>query len=505
MYCKLYCAMLTGLEALPVVVEADAANGMPMFAIVGHVSTQVKEAQERVRTALKNISVVMPPKRITVNLSPGDVRKEGTRFDLPIAAGVLGAIGRIDPKALSGVMVLGELHLDGSVGKISGVLPSVICAKEAGCRACIVPAANRREAEIVGEIPVFGIRTLSELVDFCETGTLPAGGEENTHGQKKKREAALPDFSDIRGQPSVKRCALIAAAGFHNMLMTGPPGSGKSMAARRLPGIMPDLSEDEKLELSKIYSIAGLLPEEEPLFSGRPFRAPHHSLTAAALCGGGKYPRPGEITLAHRGVLFLDELPEMKRNVLEMLRQPLEDRCIRISRQSGSFLFPASFLLVGAMNPCPCGHFPDRTRCRCSREEIRAYKNRISRALMDRIDIQCEILAVSYDDLSGGKTDEISSSVLKKQVDAAFSVQKERYRGTEIHFNSEIGVSEIGKYCPVTEKGEKLLRTMFGRMGLSARGYHHVLRVARTIADLDREDMIGERHISEALCYRTGL
>ena len=502
MYCRVFSAAIVGIEAEKVTVEADASAGMPVFEVVGHITSQVREAQARVRTALRSAGIVMPPLRITVNLSPGDIRKEGTRFDVPIAAAVLGAIGRIEAGRLSGVMVFGELHLDGTVGKVPGVLPGVLSARAMGMWACIVPAENLNEARIVRGITVIGIRELGDLLTFCENGYIPEFPDKGDEAAAPSPERDEPDFSDIRGQPVMKRCALIAAAGFHNLLITGPPGAGKSMAARRLPGILPALSDDECLEISKIYSIAGLLSGDEPLMRHRPFRAPHHSLTPAALCGGGKYPGPGEITLAHRGVLFLDELPEMKRNVLEMLRQPLEDHYIRISRLCGSCIFPASFLLVAAMNPCPCGYYPDRERCSCTDEEIRVYKSRISHAFMDRIDLQCAIRAVSFEELTGERRDEITSEEMRRRVECAAKIQMERFRGTGICFNSEISASDMERFCPLTPESGRMLRSAFDRMAMSARGCHNVLRVARTIADLDGSDMIREEHISEALCYR---
>jgi magnesium chelatase family protein len=503
MYCRLFCASIVGIEAVPVTVEADASNGMPMFEVVGYVSVQVREAQARVRAALRSCGISIPPKRITVNLSPGDIRKEGTRFDLPIAAALLGTIGIIDPRVLENVMLMGELHLDGTVGKISGVLSSVLCAQKTGTQACIVPFENKKEAEIVRSIPIIGIRSLEELIAYCKTGMPPDAEEKKENA--KEIPARQPDFSDIRGQSVLKRCSLIAAAGFHNLLFTGPPGSGKSMAARRLATILPPLSEKEKLEISRIYSIAGLLPEDHPLITERPFRAPHHSVTAAALMGGGKYPVPGEVTLSHRGVLFLDEMPEMKRDTLEMLRQPLEDRRVRITRLNGSCLFPASFLLVAAMNPCPCGFYPDRQRCVCGAGEIHAYQSRVSRALLDRIDLQCALLPVAYEELAGKKEESVTSAELRDRVSDAAAIQRDRFCGTNIRFNSEIEAADMDRYCTVTKGAEQLLRAAFDRLSLSARGYHHVLRVARTIADLDHEENIREEHISEAIGYRVKM
>ena len=510
MFCHVLSAVISGVDALPVMVEADVSDGMPQFTIVGFVSSQVREAQDRVRTAVRNLGVSMPPRRITINLAPGDLRKDGSRFDLPIAAAVLQALGVIPGDAFRDTLIAGELHLDGSTERITGVLPTVLLARERGCRACLLPAGNVREGRVVEGIRVIGIRDLEELAaygrgvytedDEAPCSTAGSGsGEENAYSV---------DFGDIRGQEAVKRASLIAAAGFHNLLLSGPPGSGKSMAAQRIPTILPELTQEESLEISRIYSIAGLLSEEEPLMRRRPFRAPHHTITPAALCGSGLHPRPGEITLAHRGVLFLDEIPEMDRGrgkgTIDLLRQPLEERKITISRAGGTCTYPASFLFVAAMNPCPCGYWPDRRRCSCSVKEVRQYQARVSQALLDRIDLRCEVNAAEYDDLVTGSQDGTTSAVMREKVIQACVYQRERYAGTGILFNSELSAPDMHRYCETTAEAGQLLRMAFRTLGLSARGYHHVLRVARTIADLEGAEKIGEVHVSEALCFRCG-
>ena len=521
MFCSVHSAAISGVDAIPVTVEADVSDGLPSFAMVGYVSAQVKEAQDRVRTALRNVGLSLPPKRITINLAPGDRKKDGTRFDLPIAAAILLATSRIPEHALDGVMVIGELHLDGSVEAVTGILPSVLLARENGFHTCIIPQGNILEGQIVENIRVVGVGSLEDIISFSTGEAVPAAGSSGSDaaggsscfdkagGHLSSGASAVKysvDFSDIRGQAAVKRAALISAAGFHNLLLSGPPGSGKSMAAQRIPTILPELTREESLEISQIYSIVGLLSGESPLMRQRPFRAPHHTISPTALCGGGRNPRPGEITLAHRGVLFLDELPEMLPSTLELLRQPLEERQILISRQGGSAMFPASFLLVAACNPCPCGYFPNMQRCTCTPPMIMAYQNRLSQAFLDRIDLRADVPEVSYDALTGREIardgQEGSSAWMRRAVEAASEIQKERYAGTRIVFNSELRPADLDTYCPRSQDAANMLETAFHSLGLSARGYHRLLRVSRTIADLDGEDEIKEAHVSEAICFR---
>ena len=512
MYSSVLSATISGVEGVPVQVEADVSNGLPVFSMVGYLSSRVREAQERVWTALRNTGLSFSPKRITVNLSPADIRKEGTRFDLPIAAALLGAFGYLDTDRLKGVCMAGELGLNGEIKGVRGILPIVDTAVRNGCRVCIIPGANLSETGECSGIGILGVRSLREFMEYAKLenwGMKARPCKEQNGGRKPEEENTdqieeeyPEDFADILGQEAAKRAAVIAAAGFHNILFIGTKGAGKTMIANRLPSIFPPLDKEESMELSRIYSVAGLLGKGKSMIRTRPFRNPHHTATAKALAGGGAYPLPGEITLAHKGILFLDELPEFSRSALEILRQPLEQGRICISRVHGNYEFPADFLLAAAMNPCPCGYYPDRNRCACTRHQVESYLGKISGPLLDRFDICTEMREVPGEKIKKGSAGKTSAQ-LRREVGRVHQIQRERYKGTDIRFNSRLSGKDTGKYCVMERQAERLLEKAYEKLGLSVRGYHKILKTARTIADLEGSERILENHVSEAVIYRS--
>ncbi len=500
MYSIVSTASIHGVLSMIVQVEADVCSGLPAFEMVGFLSSQVREAKERIRAAIRNAGVLLPPKRITINLCPADVKKNGTGFDLPIALAVLSAYGIVPHQRLKETLFVGEITLNGELRPVKGMLPMALEAQKAGFTKAVVPKENAWEAGFAQNLKVYPVSALSEVIGFLKGEILTENPPINIEKTQSMAATAV-DFSQINGQYMLRRACEVAAAGMHNILMTGPPGTGKTLAANAMASILPPLMEEEMMELAGIYSVSGLFAERREQLYQRPFRSPHDSVTRSALLGGGRVPKPGEISLAHKGILFLDELTEYEKPLLEQLRQPLEERYIRLVRQTGTYCYPADFILVAAMNPCGCGYYPNREKCTCTPGQIRQHLAKVSRPLLDRMDLTVEAPKVKIEELVQKKENE-SSQDIRERVQRAHEIQKRRFQKESCNYNGRMEPGQLRRFCPMDPGAKGQLTQAYEALDLSARAYHRLVRVARTIADLEGSEEIKEHHMEEALLYR---